>query len=230
MKKALELMIFVFVVTLLAGYSAAAQGNDQPVQPTAPQDRVSPTEEANAKTEQQPITLKIQGAALRDNADAAIGRIEDLIVDPESGRIEFVVAMPYYPTNNTKLRAIPWKAIKFQGEQKSLTRLAASQVFMLNFPRTKLQQAPAFEYHRWPDMSQSAWRQQIYSYYSIQNEPATGGTGNESQSTAGSDKGETKNPARESQSRAGAERGATKNPAPTNPDFIGPPLPPGSGQ
>jgi len=220
MKKALELMIFVFVVTLLAGYSAAAQGNDQPVQPTAPQDRVSPTEEANAKTEQQPITLKIQGAALRDNADAAIGRIEDLIVDPESGRIEFVVAMPYYPTNNTKLRAIPWKAIKFQGEQKSLTRLAASQVFMLNFPRTKLQQAPAFEYHRWPDMSQSAWRQQIYSYYSIQNESGTGATGNESQSSTGAEKGETKNPA----------DAAPNPPAAPKPEFIGPPLPPGAGQ
>src|SRR4051812_47820461 len=107
MKKALELMIFVFVVTLLAGYSAAAQGNDQPVQPTAPQDRVSPTEEANAKTKQQPIPLKIQGAALRENADAAIARIEDLIFDPKSGRIKFFVAMPYYPPNNPKLRAIP---------------------------------------------------------------------------------------------------------------------------
>jgi len=202
-------MILLLLLTLLASYSAAAQGNDQSVQPTAPQDRVSPTGEINAKTDPQPLTVKIVGATLRDDGDMPLGRIEDLIVDPESGRIEFVIVSSYYPTNSTKLRAIPWKAIKHQGEQRSLTRLAASQVFSLNFPRTKLQRVPAFERNRWPDMSQSAWRQQIYSYYSIQNEPAAGAAGNESQSGAGA---ETSLPRR--------------SPAEPSADFIGPPLPP----
>src|SRR6185503_6027634 len=84
--------------------------NDQAPQPTSPKDRVTPTEEINAKAEQQPITLKVIGANLRDNQGATIGRVEDLVVDPASGRIEFLIVSAFYPTNSSKLMPIPWKA------------------------------------------------------------------------------------------------------------------------
>jgi hypothetical protein len=155
--------------------------------------------------------VKIVGATLRDNGDSPIGRVEDLIVDPESGRIEFLIVMPYFPTNSAKLKPIPWKAITHRSEQASLGRLAANQVFALNFPRTKLQQAPAFERYKWPDMSQPEWRQQVYNYFSVKTDSGTGAAGDESQRTSGT--------------------GASQSPksdgkVDSSPDFIGPPPPP----
>src|SRR6185503_18885551 len=97
---------------------------------TSPLDRVAPTGETDGKAQSQPITLKVMGANLRDNEGAPLGRVEDLIVDPTSGRIEFVIVSAFYPTNATKLTPIPWKAITPRTEQSGMSSVAgAGQIF-----------------------------------------------------------------------------------------------------
>ena len=185
MKRTLELALLLLVLLLPAFYAAAQQSNDQTPRPTSPQDRVAPTGEINGKPQPQPIALKVVGANLRDNEGAPLGRVEDLIIDPSSGRIEFLIVSTFYPTNSTKLTPIPWKAITPRTEQDGLRSLLGNQVFALNFPRTKLQQAPAFERFRWPDMSQSAWRQPVYQFYAVREANAAGSAGNETETQAG---------------------------------------------
>ncbi len=101
------------------------------------------------------------------------------------------------------------------------TIAGANQVFALNFPRTKLQQAPAFEPYRWPDMSQDAWRQPIYNFYSIKNGDAAGATGNQSQTSSGS------GPGIESPASPDASRLESTGDLPA--DFIGPRIPSATG-
>src|SRR5258706_3529855 len=97
------------LLLLLVIFPARAQANDEPARPTSPKDRASPIEEVNAPTEEQPLTLRVAGANLRDKAGSPIGRVEDLVIDPESGRIDFLVVSTFFPTNSTKLMSIPWK-------------------------------------------------------------------------------------------------------------------------
>ena len=193
MKRTIELVVLFLLLLLFAFYVAGqpvvprastAQVNGQPAQPTSPKDRVTPTEELNASAPQQPIALKVVGTNLRDNQGATVGRVEDLVVDPASGRIEFLIVSAFYPTNSTKLMPIPWKAVSARSEQ-SAGAPGANQIFALNFPRTKLQRAPTFERYRWPDMAQSAWRQPIYQFYSAKEVAAEGGTGSETETGAG---------------------------------------------
>jgi hypothetical protein len=196
--------------------SMFGQANDQSPQPSSPQDRISPTGELNAKAQQQLITVRVVGATLRDNGDSPIGHVEDLIVDPESGRIEFLIVVPYFPTNSAKVKPIPWKAVTHRSEQASLGRLAANQVFALKFPRAKLQGAPAFERYKWPDMSQPEWRQQVYGYFSVKpDDSGSGAAGNESERTGG----------------AGASESTKTDAKPEpGPELIGPPPPPRAQQ
>jgi hypothetical protein len=185
MKRTIEFIV-VLLIWLLFGFYTAAQVNDQPPQPISPTDRISPTQEPNNKAQLQPITLKVAGANLRDDQGAPIGRVEDIVVDPASGRIDLLIVSAFFPTNSTKLMAIPWKAITYRAEQSGLTGVpGANQVFALNFPRTKLQQAPTFERYRWPDMSQAGWRQPIYEFYTVKGTEAIGATGNGTHTQSG---------------------------------------------
>src|SRR5437867_13457132 len=89
------------VSLLLTAFSALAQVADQPNQPSAPQDRVAVADEVSSSPDHQPVTLKVLGANLRDSVGSPVGRIENLIVDPNSGQIDFLIVAPFFPTNST---------------------------------------------------------------------------------------------------------------------------------
>jgi hypothetical protein len=184
MKRTIELIV-VLIIWLLFGFYSAAQVSDQTPQPTSPTDRVTPTGELSSAPS-QPVTLRIVGANLRDNQGLPIGRVEDLIVDPSSGRIDFLIVSTFFPTNSTKLTPVPWKAVTYRAEHSGITGApGANQVFALNFPRTKLQKAPTFERYRWPDMAQAGWRQPILEFYTLKDAEPLGASGNQTQSQSG---------------------------------------------
>jgi len=156
----------------------------------------------------------VLSASLRDNGGSPIGRIEDLLVDPGSGRIEFVLAAPFFPTNNSKIMPIPWKALK-QGSDGLSTSFGGNQVFMVNVPRSKLEQAPAFERFRWTHSNDDTWRQKVLRFYIDDGQTAAGSTGSGSKKMSG---------AGSSDEGAGS---VTNTPVYSN-DFIGPRLNSGS--
>ena len=201
------------LLVFLATCNVLGQVTDQPNQPSAPQDRIPVADELNASSDRQPITLKVSGAHLRDSVGSPVGRIENLIVDPNSGQVDFLIVAPFFPTNGTKIMAIPWKTITYRAEQSGMGSVpGGNQVFALTFPRTKLQQAPSFERYRWPDMSQQSWRQSIYSFYSGTG-PAAGATATQSFSGTGAGAG---GPLERQSNSTSAARSVYSN------DFIGP--------
>jgi hypothetical protein len=177
----------IFVATvLLGGFTPhlRSQAPDETARPSAARDRVSPADEA--KTDKQSITLKAMGANLRDDLGAPIGKIENVVIDPGSGRIEFLLVAPMFPTNTYKMLPIPWQALQYRADQSGMgTVPGANQVFTLKFSREKLQQAPTFERYRWPDVNDPAWRRPIYSFYSVEDARAAGATSSGSQTTRG---------------------------------------------
>jgi sporulation protein YlmC with PRC-barrel domain len=89
-----------------------------------------------------------------------LGKIEDILVDIETGRIPFaVMSTSGLFGRDARLYAIPWEALKFSLHDK---------VFLLNITKETLLNAPNFTKNNWPDLSSLAWLQQVYAYYGVQ--------------------------------------------------------------
>jgi sporulation protein YlmC with PRC-barrel domain len=122
---------------------------------------------------------KLQGAQVKSAAGENLGTIEDVILNPRSGRIEFAVLSLTGPTGTTptgageKLTPLPWKLLSFSS---SGAAGAEQYSFTANVDQTKLTAAPSFDKNQWPDMSSHEWTQKYYSYFGI-TPGGMGGTG-----------------------------------------------------
>ena len=120
---------------------------------------------------------KITGAQVKSSTGETLGSINDLIINPQSGRIEFAVLSVTGPTGTTptgageKLTPVPWRLLNFN----SASATAGQCNFTANVDRSKLTSAPNFDKNQWPDFSDSDWNHKVWSYYGIT--PREGGTG-----------------------------------------------------
>lgn len=86
-----------------------------------------------------------------------LGEIKDIMIDVRSGRVAYaVLASGGLLGVGDKLFAIPWSALTLDANRKC---------FVLNVDKERLKNAPGFDKHHWPSMSDPAWAQQIHSYY-----------------------------------------------------------------
>ena len=110
---------------------------------------------------------QLTGSSLKNTSGETLGQINDFVVDPSTGRIEFAVLSLASGTvgaienaiHRGKLTAIPWTLIRPSGEGQNLTA---------NIDKEKLASAQTFDRSQWPDISQETWGQQIYSHYGLQ--------------------------------------------------------------
>ncbi|MGH7231907.1 MAG: PRC-barrel domain-containing protein [Nitrospiraceae bacterium] len=99
----------------------------------------------------------LNGVAVRNAAGEDLGEIKDLVLDVESGRLAYaVLSFGGFLGLGDKYFAIPWSAL-------SLSR--DDQIFILDVPREKLENAPGFDKDNWPDMAETQWETVIHSYY-----------------------------------------------------------------
>jgi sporulation protein YlmC with PRC-barrel domain len=84
-----------------------------------------------------------------------LGRIEELAVNTEDGRIAYAVLSFRSATGVAdKLFAIPWEVLAYHAE---------SDEFILDVPRDLLDQAPGFDRANWPEHADEAWATQVYT-------------------------------------------------------------------
>jgi sporulation protein YlmC with PRC-barrel domain len=103
---------------------------------------------------------KLVGNKVVNLRNEDLGRIEELMVDIDSGRIAYaVLSFGGFLGLGDKLFAIPWSALKVD---------VADEKFILNVSKELLEQAPGFDKQNWPDMSDPAWGAEIYTYYCYQ--------------------------------------------------------------
>jgi hypothetical protein len=100
---------------------------------------------------------QLMSATVRDQQGNEVGQIRDFVVSPASGRIQFVVVS--LRDQSGKLTAVPWLLIRSGSEPNSCT---------INTTKDKLSGSQTFEAGNWPDFSQPATTQEIYSYYGVQ--------------------------------------------------------------
>jgi sporulation protein YlmC with PRC-barrel domain len=99
----------------------------------------------------------ITGDRVVNRAGEDLGKIHELMVDVESGRVAYaVLSFGGFLGMGDKLFAIPWNRLTVDEANKQL---------LLDVDRETLERAPGFDKDNWPDMSDTNWGSDIYNYY-----------------------------------------------------------------
>ena len=99
------------------------------------------------------------GDKVRNAQDEHLGNVEDLMIDLETGRVAYcVLSFGGFLGMGEKLFAVPWRALNLDAEEHA---------FVLNVPKDRLKDAPGFDKHHWPDLTDPDLRSQIYGFYDV---------------------------------------------------------------
>lgn len=99
----------------------------------------------------------ITGDGVVNRAEEDLGKIEDLVIDIESGRIAYaVLSFGGFLGMGDKLFALPWGSLQLD---------SAKHRFILDVTKETLESAPGFDKDDWPNMGDRTWGKSIYSHY-----------------------------------------------------------------
>jgi sporulation protein YlmC with PRC-barrel domain len=101
----------------------------------------------------------IIGDDVKNSAGEDLGRLEDVMLDVNDGRISYgVLTFGGFLGMGNKLFAIPWSALVLNTEEKC---------FYLNIDKEQLENAPGFDKDHWPNMADHEWGRTVYDYYGV---------------------------------------------------------------
>lgn len=99
----------------------------------------------------------LTGTPIRNSVGEDLGKIEELMIDLEEGRISYaVVSFGGFLGINTKFFAIPWGLLAVDTDQECV---------ILDIEKEVLENAPGFDKNDWPDLPTREWLANIYLYY-----------------------------------------------------------------
>lgn len=108
---------------------------------------------------------KAIGAEVKSSTGEKLGKIEDFVLNPATGRIEFAVL-----DCENKLVAVPTKLLT-PTEQRTAITGAEKIGFTAQVEKDKLDSAPTIsDKNRWSELQQPGWSQRVYSHYGVQIE------------------------------------------------------------
>src|SRR5664279_5018970 len=99
----------------------------------------------------------LAGDSVQNSAGEDLGKVDELMIDIPSGRVAYaVLSIGGFLGMGNKLFAVPWSALRVDEDKK---------IFVLDVDKKKLENAPGFDKDNWPDMADTAWGNEIFSYY-----------------------------------------------------------------
>jgi sporulation protein YlmC with PRC-barrel domain len=94
---------------------------------------------------------------VKNSAGEDLGKIEDLMIDVNSGRIAYaVLSFGGFLKLGNKLFAIPWQALQLDAPNKE---------FVLSVDKSVLERAPGFDKDNWPNMADPSFGTNVYRHY-----------------------------------------------------------------
>jgi sporulation protein YlmC with PRC-barrel domain len=97
------------------------------------------------------------GDGVVNAADEDLGDIKEIMLDMQTGQVAYaVLSFGGFLGMGDKLFAVPWQALHLDTVNKR---------FVLDIEKQRLQNAPGFDKHAWPDMADAQWAQHIHSFY-----------------------------------------------------------------
>lgn len=102
---------------------------------------------------------KLMGLTLKNQQDEKLGKVDNMLVDIQSGRIvAVVVSSDGFLGLGDELSAIPPTALAFNTERDTL---------QLDMSKDRLAAAPHFKSDQWPDFNQPAYSDNVYRAYNV---------------------------------------------------------------
>lgn len=130
------------------------------------------------QTWNKPVLLsKLKDANVKSSQDENLGEIEEILVEPQTGKIQYVVlGRGGFLGIGEKHVAVPWEALSLQAENQ----------FTLNVDKDRLKSAPTLESRSdYSQLSQPDYTVTIYRFFAV---PVMGGAADqESPAVGGSD-------------------------------------------
>ena len=135
-------------------------------------ERITQLERERTEAERMPLTGRASGREIPEflspgtiktdrlvnTAGEDLGRIEELMIDLDNGRVAYaVMSLSGFLGISDKLFAIPWQALKLRPHEHAFT---------LDIPRNVLEKAEGFDKDRWPLTREELTR--TYTYYGYQ--------------------------------------------------------------
>ena len=173
-----------FILFVLSG-ALPLLGQDQQSNKQQQQQQQSPSEKSQQQLKvseqdvKQQVTdankaSKLMGMQVKNKQDEDLGKIKDLVIDFESGKVGYAVLSSGGTFGvGGKLVAVPIQALTLQPGAKAL---------LLDLPKQQLTQAQGFNEQNWPDLNAAEKGQTIGLSNSAQ-----GGSGSQSQSQQSTD-------------------------------------------
>jgi sporulation protein YlmC with PRC-barrel domain len=147
------IIIFLAMVGLFLGTNGFAQDNKGPGKgdiagKTAKDHRVNAF-----------LVGKIIGSKVINMKGESIGKVQDLVIDIDTGRILYaVLESGGFLGIGDKLLPVPWK---------SLAALPSEGLFFLDQSKEQMAKAPAFEKNNFPDIADANWGEGIFKHYGV---------------------------------------------------------------
>ena len=114
---------------------------------------------------------KIIGSKVINGKGETLGKIEDLVVDIDTGTIMYAVLdSGGFLGIGSKLFPVPWE---------SLAALPSEGIFFLNQSKEQMEKAPAFEKDNLPNMRDMRWGEGIFKHYGVPGYEQRGPMGND---------------------------------------------------
>ncbi len=109
---------------------------------------------------------KLLGLKIQNSQNESIGRIEDVVLDPSSARIQYV-AVTYggFLGLGDKLFAVPMQAIKIQQNPDNRDQI----ILVLDVTIDQMQGAKGFDEANWPNFSDADFSGELHRRYRIEN-------------------------------------------------------------
>jgi len=111
-------------------------------------------------TERGTLTAStLKGDPVRNLRGEDLGKVEDLMIDLDSGRVAYVVlSFGGFLGMGDKLFAVPWNAMTVDMDK---------HCFILDVPKERLKEAPGFDKDDWPDFADEEWGSRIFQFYQV---------------------------------------------------------------
>ena len=104
-------------------------------------------------------STSIQGTNVVNFKRQDLGKIQDLMIDPQSGRVIYAVLdFGGFLGIGDKLFAVPMQAF-------SVDRV--NEVLSLDIDKERLENAPGFDKDNWPSTADNAFLDTVYDYYNV---------------------------------------------------------------
>lgn len=154
---------------LIAASASAQTDKPKPANPANPQNQpqTAPASKSGEMARSSmPSSHKVRdvlGAKVSNPAGEDLGKVEELVLDPNSGEISYaVLSFGGFLGMGDRLFAIPFHMLKAPapvGDDSPAAR------FTLNIDKAKLEKAPGFPKDNWPDIQTPQWSSTVDTYY-----------------------------------------------------------------